>query len=300
MQPTLLVLAAGVGSRYGGLKQLDQMGPGGETIIDYSVFDARQAGFCKVVFVIRHSIEEHFRSFFDGRFPSDIEVAYVYQELDNLPGSFAVPADRAKPWGTAHAVLVAEEAIQTPFAMINADDYYGPEAYQVMADFLRTVDPASDHYSLVGYAVKNTLSDFGTVSRGVCEVDAAGFLTSVTERTKIARKDGVIYFEDDGKDHALDDDTIVSMNMFGFTPTVFDYLSQYFADFLRDQGGNPKSEFYIPAAMSRAITEGQADLRVLSSDARWFGITYQEDRPIAVEKFAELARTGAYPLPIWS
>ena len=298
MKPTLLVLAAGIGSRYGGLKQMDRLGPGGETIIDYSVFDAKRAGFGKVVFVIRRSIEADFRAFFEGRYPG-MEIDFAHQELDMLPEGFSLPADRVKPWGTGHAVLVGKDKIDTPFAMINADDYYGREAFQVMGDYLRTVDPAQDHYSMVGYKLANTLSDHGSVSRGVCEVDENGYLLSVTERTKIAREGGQVFYEDEGQRHPLADETIVSMNMFGFTPTVFGYLEASFRRFLSQRLHEPKAELYVPTVMSEAIDQHGASLRVLTSDAQWFGVTYQEDRPVVVEAFARLSEAGTYPHPLW-
>jgi len=287
-----------MGSRYGGLKQMDQLGPGGETIIDYSVFDAKRAGFGKVVFVIRRAIEADFKAFFQGRYPG-MEIDFVHQELDMLPEGFSLPPDRTKPWGTGHAVLVAKDKIDTPFVMINADDYYGPEAFAVMGDFLRQVDPEQDHFSMVGYKLVNTLSDHGSVSRGICEVDADGYLLSVTERTHIAWEGEQIVFEESGEKQVLAPDSIVSMNMFGFTPTVFTYLEQSFRKFLTEKLDQPKAELYVPTVMTEAIEGHGATLRVLSSDAHWFGVTYQEDRPVVVEALAKLAAEGTYPHPLW-
>lgn len=303
VKPTLLVLAAGMGSRYGSLKQMDGVGPNGEAIIDYSIYDAIRAGFGKVVFVIRHLFEKEFREIFTPeRFGGRIAVDFVFQELDKLPAGFTVPADRVKPWGTNHAVMMGAEAIgDEPFAVINADDFYGDDAYRTMADYLRSVAGQKNHYCMVGYEIRNTLSEHGAVSRGVCGVDRNGNLTSMVERTRIERReDGRIAYEDErGEWVPMADDTPVSMNMFGFTPDYFDYSEKYFSTYLKDNIDNPKSEFYIPTMVNKLVSDGKAQLRVLRSSARWFGVTYKEDRPAVVERIAKLVEAGVYPAKLW-
>ena len=302
VKPTLLVLAAGMGSRYGSLKQMDGVGPNGEAIIDYSIYDAVRAGFGRVVFVIRHLFEKEFREIFTPeRFGGRIAVDFVFQELDKLPAGFTVPADRVKPWGTNHAVMMGAEAIgDEPFAVINADDFYGDDAYRTMADYLRSVAGQKNHYCMVGYEIQNTLSEHGAVSRGVCGVDRNGNLTSMVERTRIERRDGRIAYEDErGEWVPMADDTPVSMNMFGFTPDYFDYSEKYFSTYLKDNIDNPKSEFYIPTMVNKLVSDGKAQLRVLRSSARWFGVTYKEDRPAVVERIAKLVEAGVYPAKLW-
>lgn len=301
MKPTLLILAAGMGSRYGSLKQVDQLGPAGETIIEYSVFDAIRAGFGKVVFVIRKSIEEEFKAVFANKFAGKIEVDYVLQELDNVPEGIEVPADRVKPWGTGHAVMVAVDAIQEPFAMINADDFYGKEAFEVMARYLEQVDPTKNLYSMVSYKLENTLSDHGFVSRGVSVKDEDDFLTSVTERTQIGRReDGEIVYRDEAEgEMVLAPDTLVSMNFWGFTPTLFGYAQQYFIEFIQEHFHHPKAELYIPTVTSRTINEEGATVKVLTSDAQWFGMTYQEDKAVVMDRLKTLTDAGSYPSPLW-
>ncbi|MBQ2511127.1 MAG: NTP transferase domain-containing protein [Bacteroidales bacterium] len=296
MKPTLLVLAAGMGSRYGGLKQMDGVGPHGETILDYSVEDAIRAGFGKVVFVIRHSFDEAFRAHVNAeRYGGRIAVEYVYQELDKLPAGFSVPAGREKPWGTNHAILMAKEVIHEPFAIINADDFYGRDAFQVMADHLRTLDGKEGDYCMVGYRLENTLSENGTVSRGVCETDADGMLVGMTERTAIGRTaNGIEYKDGDGSMHPLSGDATVSMNLFGFTPDYFAKSEALFVDFLKEHGGEMKSEYYIPFAVNTFIADGRATMRVLKTTAQWFGVTYQEDRPMVVARLAKLHADGVY------
>lgn len=300
MKPTLLVLAAGMGSRYGGLKQVDPLGPNGETIIDYSVYDAIQAGFGKVVFVIRKEIEEAFKETFGNKFSHQIEVDYVFQELDNVPAGIQVPADRTKPWGTGHAVLVAKDAIAEPFAMINADDFYGKEAFQLMADFLSARDNEENLFCLIGYKLKNTLSDHGSVNRGECFTDAEGNLTDIQERLKIRRlEDGSVVYEADGTLHPMSEDTITSMNMMGFTPKAFAYLETFFNDFIQAHSHELKSEFYVPTMLSRAIAEKETKVRVIPTDSNWFGVTYREDRQLVVDSFAKLTEEGVYPPKLW-
>ena len=302
VKPTLLVLAAGMGSRYGSLKQMDGVGPNNEAIIDYSIFDAIRAGFGKVVFVIRHAFEKDFREVFTPeRFGGQIEVDFVFQELDKLPEGFTLPADRVKPWGTNHAVLMAEKVIDTPFAVINADDFYGCDAYRTIGDYLRSVAGQKNNYCMVGYEVKNTLSDFGSVSRAVCEKDAEGNLTSMVERTDILRlENGQIAFKDEnGTYHNLEENTPVSMNMFGFTPDYFAHSKEYFKVFLTENIGKPKAEFYIPTMVNKLVGEGTSKMKVLTTDARWFGVTYKEDRPMVVAKIQALIDAGVYPRKLW-
>lgn len=296
MKPTLLVLAAGMGSRYGGLKQIDKLGPNGQTIIEYSVFDAIRAGFGKVVFVIRKDIEADFKEIILPKLTGKIAIELVFQELDKLPEGFVLPKDRVKPWGTAHAILMAKDAINEPFAAINADDFYGAEAYQTIADYLTSGTAASDeNYCMVGYPVKNTLSDFGSVSRGVCEINDDDYLQNVVERFKIQKEEDSIVFFDDEKKYELDMNTLVSMNFWGFAPSIFTHLENKFVDFLKEKINVPKSEFLIPSVVDELIKDDEANVKVLSSDARWFGVTYKEDRPIVVEKIQELTKNGKYP-----
>ena len=301
MKPTLFILAAGMGSRYGGLKQLDGLGPNGETIMDYSIYDAIRAGFGKVVFVIRRVFEADFREKIVSKYADRIPVEIVFQELDNLPAGFKVPEGREKPWGTNHAVLMGKDVINEPFAVINADDYYGRESFQVLADYLKSIEGTEGKYAMVGYRVSNTLSESGSVARGVCETNEQGFLTKVTERTKILREeDGVIRFiEEDGKT-ALDENTPVSMNMWAFTPDYFRYSEQCFVEFLKEHGNELKSESYIPSLVDELIHSGKATCRVLDTPSRWFGVTYATDRPQVVEKFAQLVKDGVYPSPLFA
>ena len=303
VKPTLLVLAAGMGSRYGSLKQMDGVGPNGEAIIDYSVYDAIRAGFGKVVFVIRHSFAEDFISVFNAtRFGGKIEVEYVYQELDYLPEGFTVPEGREKPWGTNHAVMMAAKAINTPFAVINADDFYGQNAYQVIGEYLSALEDSVAKYCMVGYEVNKTLSENGTVSRGVCTVDEVGNLTSMVERTKIERNaEGTIVFHDLGEDVALEENTPVSMNLFGFTPDYFAHSEAAFCEFLAADSTktNLKAEFFIPLMVNRLISNGTATMKVLSTTAQWFGVTYKEDKPQLMAKIEALIEAGVYPRNLW-
>lgn len=301
MQPTLLVLAAGMGSRYGGLKQIDPVGPNQETILDYSVYDARQAGFDRVVFVIRRDIEAEFREQVGKRFENAIDTDYAFQALADLPAGFQLPADRTKPWGTAHAVLCAKEQIKAPFASINADDFYGADSYQTMAAFLQQ-PPSGEkaHYAMSGFVLRNTLSEHGHVARGICEVDEQGLLRKVAEHTQItATADGALSTLEDGSTMELTGNEWVSMNFWGFTPAVFPAMEEGFAQFLAQKGDQPKSEFYIPEAVDEMMRAGIADVRVLPSKARWFGVTYREDKPIVQTAIREMTETGAYPSPLW-
>ena len=297
-KPTLLVLAAGMGSRYGGLKQIDPVGPAGETIIDYSIYDAMRAGFGKLVFVIRKDIEQQFREIIGTRFEQRIAVEYVYQELDKLPPGFSLPAGRTKPWGTTHAILMAEGVVKENFAAINADDFYGQEAYQVLAKHLTSGTP---DYAMVGFILKNTLSDHGSVARGVSRTDANHYLTSIVEMTKIERDGaGAKNVEADGKITKLTGDEAVSMNFWGFTPVLFPQLKVEFEKFLKRAGGEQKSECYIPATVGELVTSGQAKCQVLRSSDSWFGVTYREDRPQVVESIRQLIAQGKYPAKLWA
>lgn len=296
-KPTLLVLAAGMGSRYGGLKQIDPVGPSQETIIDYSIFDALRAGFGKLVFVIRKDIEAQFREIIGARFEKRIAVEYVYQELDKLPAGYALPAGRTKPWGTTHAILMATDVIKEPFAAINADDFYGQQAYQVLAQHLTSGAP---EYAMVGFILKNTLSDHGSVARGVSRVDANNYLTHIVELMKIERAgSGVKDTGTDGKITQLTGEEAVSMNFWGFTPAIFPQLQVEFEKFLKRAGGEQKSECYIPATVGELVTSGQAKCKVLRSSDSWFGVTYREDRPQVVASIRQLIAQGKYPEVLW-
>ena len=293
MAPTLLVLAAGMGSRYGGLKQIDPVGPTGETVLDYAVFDARRAGFGRVVFVIRRDFEEVFREKIGTRYAGRIAVDYVFQSLDALPAGFAAPAGREKPWGTAHAVWCARAAVQENFAAINADDFYGADSFAQLANFLsatRHTSHVTGHFAMVGFRLANTLSEHGAVSRGVCVADAAGALRSITEQTGILAGDVGA-----GPGKKFSGNEPVSMNCWGFTPALFGALDAQLREFLTARSGDTKAEFYLPAAVSEQIARGQASVRVLPTASTWFGVTYREDRPRVMAAIAELVRRGIYP-----
>jgi dTDP-glucose pyrophosphorylase len=300
-QPTLLVLAAGMGSRYKGLKQIEKFGPSGETILEYSVYDAIRAGFGKVVFVIRKDIEQPFQEIFVKKLSRHIPVSYVFQELDHLPEGFTLPPDRVKPWGTGHAVMVASKAIQGPFAVINADDFYGQTSFQVMADFLKTTDNQGHDFCMVGYELNNTLSEFGFVSRGICEVSQENYLTSITERTQIARNEAgeVTYKGSDGTLVPLTGTEVASMNLMGFPASVFPHFKQNFTDFLQQAATDLKAEFFLPTVVNNLIHSGQARMKVLHTPEKWFGVTYQEDKEMAVGRLAELVTRGVYPGNLW-
>lgn len=300
MKPTLFLLAAGMGSRYGGLKQLDTLGPHGETIMDYSIYDAIKAGFGKIVWVIRKDFEEQFRAQVLAKYEGHVPCELCFQSLDALPEGFSVPAGREKPWGTNHAVLMGKDIIKEPFAVLNCDDFYDRDAFMVMGKFLSELPEGSKgKYAMVGFRVNNTLSDSGTVSRGICENDEqTHLLTSVVERTKVERRDGVVqYLDEDGQWVSIPDTTPVSMNFWGFTPDYFAHSEEYFKTFLSDPKNqeNLKSEFFIPLMIDHLIKTGQATCEVLDTTSKWFGVTYPEDRPGVVEKFAKLAEQGQYP-----
>lgn len=303
MKPTLLVLAAGMGSRYGSLKQMDGIGPNKEAIIDYSIYDAIRAGFGKVVFVIRHSFGAEFKEVFcPERFGGKIAVEYVFQELDCLPEGYSVPEGREKPWGTNHALMMGAPVINEPFAVINADDFYGQDAIAQMGKYLASLPEGSKgEYAMVGYEVSKTLSENGTVSRGVCTINADGYLDSIVERTKIERQNGqIVYIEADGT-HPLAENTPVSMNLFGFTPDYFGYSTAFFKNFLDEAlaSGNLKAEFFIPLLVNKLVSEGTAKLKVLHTSSPWFGVTYKEDRPGTVQKVLDLIAAGVYPQSLW-
>lgn len=301
MKTTLLFLAAGVGSRYGGLKQLDQFGPNGETLMEYSLYDGIHAGFDKIIFVIRKDFENEFKNAFIDKIKDRIEVDYVFQELSAIPHGYEVPAERSKPWGTGHAILVANSKIDGPFAVLNADDFYGRQAYQIIHDFLVGLNEGDDKtYSIVGYPLAQTLSAHGAVSRGVCKTDQQGNLIKITERTKIARSKDGIYYEEDGRSFSLAEDTLVSMNLMGFTPTFFDYLEKYFKEFLDQSLNDHKAEFLLPAVVNELVTTGQVKVKVLPTNAQWFGVTYQEDRPLVMERINKLMAEESYPNKLWS
>ncbi len=301
MKPTLFILAAGMGSRYGGLKQMDALGPDGEAILDYSVFDAIKAGFGKVVFVIREDFADDFKKIVLKKYEGKVKCEICFQSIDRVPEGCRYNPERSKPWGTNHAVLMGKSVINEPFAVINADDYYGQESFAILADFLRSKEGRKNEYCMVGYRVSNTLSENGSVSRGVCETDAEGNLTGVVERTSIERKsDGKIYFQDEnGQDVLLTENAPVSMNMWGFTPEYFDYVEEGFKRFLSEKGGELKSEFYIPTLVDELIHKGVATCKVLDTPSKWFGVTYSEDRQTVVDKFAQLAKDGVYPRPLF-
>jgi len=296
MKPTLFVLAAGMGSRYGGLKQLDGLGPNGETIMDYSIYDAIRGGFGKLVFVIREHFEKDFRDKIISKYENHIPVEVVFQELDKLPAGFTVPEGREKPWGTNHAVLMGKYVIKEPFAVINADDFYGRDSFAALGKQLSQMEGTKNDYCMVGYRVGNTLSESGSVARGVCETNADGYLTGVVERTAIEKIDGEIQFTDEnGKKVVLDPKTPVSMNMWGFTPDYFKYSEDYFVDFLKANMGNLKSEYFIPLMVNELITKGVAKVKVLDTTSKWFGVTYAADRQGVVDKIQALVDAGEYP-----
>ena len=299
MQPTLLILAAGMASRYGSLKQIQKFGPSGETIVDYSIYDAIRAGFGKIVFIIRKEFAQEFKDIFEPKLKGKVETDYVFQEMGAYMQGFEVPADRTKPWGTAHAVLCAKDAINEPFAVINADDFYGRDAFEKAAAFLKGGVNAST-YALIGYQLGKTVSEHGSVSRGVCQVDEKSNLASITERTKIALEDGKIQFEDsDGSKQELSPDTSVSMNFFAFHPSVFSLSEKLFANFLEKSRNEAKSEFFIPLVVDQFIGSGNGVVNVIPTSAQWFGVTYKEDAPGVQASLTALVNAGEYPDNLW-
>ena len=300
MQPTLLVLAAGMGSRYGGLKQIDPMGPSGETLLDYSVFDCLRAGFDKAVFVIRPDFEAAFRERVLARFSGRIETALAYQTLDMLPAGFTVPPGREKPWGTTHAILCARDVVSGPFAMINADDFYGRDAFDVIGKRLACLATDSTDYCMVGFTLANTLSAHGTVTRGVCRTDERGFLTDIRELTDVGRTPHGVQARDGAATVPLTGNEPVSMNLWGFSPAIFPQLEAEFRRFLAARGGEPTSECYIPTTVGDLVHAGQATCEVLRTTSTWFGATYAEDKPLVQASLARLVAAGDYPASLWA
>jgi hypothetical protein len=296
MKPALCILAAGIGSRFGGFKQMEPVGPGGEILLDYAIYDARKAGFGTIVFVVTKKLEPDFRGYMESRYGSGADFAYVHQELDNLPAGFGVPAGRIKPWGTGHAVLAAEQALTVPFAVINADDYYGQRSYAVLCDALASMKLDSSEMVMVGFEVEKTLSEHGAVSRGVCAI-RNGYLASVVEREKIRKKNAAIVYETpEGQEFGLDPKSPVSMNCWGFAPqTIFPMLRQGFAEFLKTRGSEPKAEFYLPSVVNDGVTGKKMTVRVLESGEQWFGLTYPDDRNTVREYIQKRIQDGVYP-----
>jgi hypothetical protein len=300
MKPTLIILAAGMGSRYGSLKQVDSVGPNGETIIDYSVYDALRAGFGKIVFVIRRDIEKDFLDVFGKRFDGKVPYEIVFQELDMLPDGIKCPPDRVKPWGTAHAVWVCRNVVKEPFAVINADDFYGSDSFQVLAKALTNTALQPEDYFMVGYHLKNTLSEQGSVSRGVCTVDTKSFLDDVIERTHIERLEGIVKFKiEQGEMVAVDENSLVSMNFWGFTTNFFGHIDSMLNEFLGGSLANPKSEFYIPTVVNKLIKSSISTCKVLPTRSQWFGVTYPGDKPVVKERLQALIDGGVYPTPLF-
>ena len=300
MKPTLLVLAAGMGTRYGGNKQLDEVGPSGETIIDYSIYDAIRAGFGRIVFVIRRDIEEQVKERFVDRLQGKIEIDYVFQEITNLPEGVTVAPDRSKPWGTSHAILVTKDKIKEPFGVINADDYYGVESFKILRDFLVN-DKNPDNYCIVGYKLGNTLSEHGHVNRGVCKAGEDGFLSDIVETRQIEKtKEGAVAPGPDGKPLYFTGNEIVSMNLWGFKPSCYDFLGKEFRNFINKYGMDLKSELDIPTSVDKFVKNGEITIQILMSNERWFGVTYREDKPFVVESIKKMIRKGIYPARIYS
>jgi len=299
-KPTLLILAAGLGSRYGSLKQIDRIGSSGERIIDYSVYDAVKAGFGKIVYVIRESFEDEFKEVILKELPVEIETAVVCQELEKIPSSILYSKDRTKPWGTGHALMMASSKIDEPFLVVNADDFYGADSFKIAYEFLTSVE-SENEYALVGYQMNNTLSEFGSVSRGVCDVDGENYLSSIVERTQIKFENSKIVFKDENeKWQPLNGNEIVSMNMFAFTPSVFKKYEEYFVEFMNENMNELKAEFFMPTVVGNLIDSKEVKVKILQTNASWFGLTYAEDKPIAIERIAKLVEQGVYPKKLWT
>ncbi|RFZ82130.1 nucleotidyltransferase [Mucilaginibacter terrenus] len=299
MKPTLLILAAGMASRYGSMKQVDGFGPNGETIIDYSIYDAIKAGFGKISFIIREEFLDNFKGIFEPKLAGKVETDYVFQSYDLTQFGITEEIERAKPWGTAHAVLAARNQVNEPFCVINADDFYGFEAFQKMAEFL-TTEAADDKYSLIGYQVDRTLSDHGSVSRGVCQVED-GNMVAINERLNVYfKEDRSVVYEEGGQEFPLSSDTRVSMNFWGFTPAVFKQSEPMFKAFVEKNKSNPKAEFFIPLVADELIKSGTASFKVIPTGAKWFGVTYKEDKPIVQKNISELVANGTYPANLWA
>ncbi len=298
MKPTLLILAAGMASRYGSMKQTDGFGPNGETIIDYSIYDAINAGFGKISFIIREEFLDSFKNIFEPKLKGKVEVDYVFQSYDLKPFGIDKEIERAKPWGTAHAVLCAKNQINEPFCVINADDYYGADAFKKMADFL--TNEANDKlFSMIGYQIDKTLSENGSVSRGVCQTDENGYLKEINERTKVYFKDDKIAYEENDEETELDPKTPVSMNFWGFTPAVFDVSERLFKQFVSANEDNPKAEFFIPIVADYLTQSKEAKFKVIPTATKWFGVTYKEDKEIVQNSISELVNSGVYPQKLW-
>ncbi|HEY1025398.1 MAG TPA: sugar phosphate nucleotidyltransferase [Sphingobacteriaceae bacterium] len=298
MKPTLLILAAGMATRYGSMKQTDAFGPNGETIIDYSIYDAIRAGFGKVSFIIREEFQDSFKAIFEPKLKGKIETDYVFQSYDLTPFGINKTIERQKPWGTGHAVLAARNQINEPFCVINADDFYGYDAFEKMSLFLNN-EVRDDYYSLIGYEVNKTLSDYGAVSRGICKVNGEGNLDEINERTKVYAKDGQIVYEDDNGITPLHDGARASMNFWGFTPAIFGQSEEMFKRFVEANENNPKSEFFIPLMAEELVKTGKAQFKVIPTSSKWFGVTYKEDKPIVQQSLSELVSNGAYPANLW-
>ena len=299
MKPTLLIMAAGMASRYGSMKQIQSFGPGGETIMDYSIYDAIEAGFKKVVFIIRQDFAENFKNIFEPKLKGRVETEYVYQEMDKFLGAYSVPEGRSKPWGTSHAILCAKEAVNEPFAVINADDFYGKDAFRKAHDFLLN-DCNEKTFALVGYELRNTLSEHGSVSRGVSEVDSSNNLVQIVERLKVYEENGKIVSEEaDGSKQEIPDSYKASMNFWCFHPSLFSFLESEFQEFLKQNISNPKAEFLIPNSADRFIKTGRGVIKVIPTAAQWFGVTYKEDAPVVKRRLDELVGDGAYPRSLW-
>ncbi len=301
MGASVVVLAAGMGSRYGGLKQLDAVGPSGETIIDYSIYDAIRAGFTKIVFIIRRDIEDAFKEVVGSKYEGRIEVAYAFQQLDALPEGYSLPEGREKPWGTGQAILCARDVVNENFVVINGDDFYGADSFKTAADYLATAkDGDKADISMVAFILRNTLSDFGSVCRGVCSTDDNGNLSGLKECCGIEREgDGAAYTDDDGVKHSFTGDELVSMNMWNFTPSIFDEIESQFVDFLKERGTEMKSEFYIPSVVNEMLASDRAAVNVLRSTAQWFGVTYREDKDFVQQSIAKMVEEGVYPKSLW-
>jgi len=299
IKPTLVILAAGIGSRYGGLKQLDTFTDEGDTIMDFSIFDALEAGFGKFVFIIRKNIEAEFKEVFNKKLEGKAEVAYVFQEVEYVPKKYVNP-NREKPWGTGHALLMAKDVVNENFAIINADDFYGKEAFEIMAKSLKEIDSNSYNFNMMGYLLKNTVSDYGYVSRGECKVDAEGYLTDVTEQTHIEKINGnIIRKDENGVYVPIDENAVVSMNFWGFTPKCFEFGSQLFEEFLEENKNDLKSEFFIPLVVNEILKSGIASVKVLTSNAKWFGVTYKEDKELVQNEIEKLKKNNIYPSKLW-
>ena len=298
-KPTLVILAAGIGSRYGGLKQLDTFTPYGDTIMDFSIYDAIQAGFGKIVFIIRKSIEQEFKKTFNKNLAGKIAVDYVFQEIENVPKKY-INSNRKKPWGTGHALLMAKESIKENFAIINADDFYGKEAFQIMATTLLNTDKASYNFNMISYLLKNTISENGFVSRGECQVNKEGYLTMITERTHIEKKEELLLYKNENENFIpIDKNTIVSMNFWGFTPKCFEFIETLFEEFLEKNNNNLKAEFFIPLIIQDIIQSNTASVKVLQSNAKWFGVTYKEDKEMVQQAITQLIHQKKYPSKLW-